>query len=171
MQEQVRMCKNPMVQSLLNKFLMGVFICRTGGTVLYSFQVDPTIKIELISQFIAALQMFGKENVGKMNRIIIEGLDVEMSIVSKHDLIVTLFFRPNMVKDYLNYEALKALDYFYKEFKLPLEQGKTNRQIFKRFDEEMCVLIHDYLIRINILEKNDVNENINKYYKVSKTLL
>ena len=71
---------------------------------------DPSLNVDLISQFVAALNMFGAESVGKIKRILIEGLNVEMNIVSKHDLIGTIFFRPNMVKDHLDQEATMALE-------------------------------------------------------------
>lgn len=159
-----RVCKNEEVQKYVQKYLMGIFICTSGGNVLYSFQIDPMIHVDLVSQFIAALSIFGSENVGKIKRILIEGLNVEMNILTKHDLIITIFFRPNMVKDYLNDEAEKALDIFYREFEKPLKQGKTNQSIYMTFDEAMCVLIHDYLIRIDVLKEEDVCQYREKYF-------
>lgn len=164
--EKISLCKNPAVQDVLREYLMGIFICRSGGSVLYSYQIDPSLNVHLISQFVAALQLFGSESVGKIKRILIEGLNVEMNIVAKHDLIVTIFFRPNMVKNYLNAEAIKGLDMFQKEFAEPLAQGKTNQRLFEAFDDGMCFLIHDYLIRVGFLNEQEVCEHRDKYFNL-----
>ena len=124
-------------QKILKRYILGIFICRSGGDVLYSFQIDPTIKVDLISQFIAALHMFGEENTGKIRRIFIEGLNIEMNIVTTHDLIFTAFFRPNMVKDYLKEESIHCLELFYDKFKEQLSNGKSNSSIYETFDNTM----------------------------------
>ncbi len=162
--EKVSLCKNHHVRKLVNEYLMGIFICKTGGTVLYSYQVDPSLNVNLISQFVAALNMFGSENVGNIKRIVIEGIDVEMSIVTKHDLIGTIFFRPNMVRDYLNAESLKALNMFHTQFETYISQNRSNQELYTKFDESICVLIHDYLIRVGVLDEWDVCEHQDDYF-------
>ncbi len=142
--------QSKLVQKKLNKFMLGIFICRDGGDVLFSYQIDPTLKIDLISNFIAALSMFGEENVGQIKRIFIEGLDVEMNIVSKYGLISVFFFRPNMVKNHLEEEAEILLDRFYSIFKEPIEQGKTNLGIFLKFEEELCLCVLNYLRKLSL---------------------
>jgi len=139
-----------LVQNKLNKFMLGIFICRNGGDILFSYQIDPTLKIDLISNFIAALSMFGEENVGQIKRIFIEGLDVEMNIVSKYDLISVFFFKPNVVKDHLEIEAEILLDRFYTLFKEPISQGKTNLNIYLKFEEELCLCVLDYLRKLGL---------------------
>ncbi|MHA2017545.1 MAG: hypothetical protein ACTSXY_04635, partial [Promethearchaeota archaeon] len=78
---------NLKIQKILNKYMLGVFIARKGGDILYSkqFQSDSTININLMSNFISALSMFGEENIGDIKRIFVEGLNITMNIVSKHD--------------------------------------------------------------------------------------
>mgnify|MGYP006306864729 CR=1 FL=1 len=163
---KVNLCKNANVQKLVKEYLMGIFICRSGGSVLYSYQVDPNLNVDLISQFVAALNLFGTEKVGKIKRIIIEGINVEMSIVSEYNLIITIFFRPAMVKDYLKIESEKALKMFYKQYKPLLEQNRTNQMLYSKFDESMCVLIHDYLIRVGVLDEWDVCEHRDEYFDI-----
>lgn len=139
-----------LVQKKLKKFMLGIFICRDGGDVLFSYQIDPTLKIDLISNFIAALSMFGEENVGHIKRIFIEGLDVEMNIISKYDLITVFFFKPNMVRDHLEEEAEILLDRFYSIFKEPIEQSKTDLGIFLKFEEELCLCVLNYLRKLGL---------------------
>ncbi|QEE15307.1 hypothetical protein DSAG12_01132 [Promethearchaeum syntrophicum] len=139
-----------LVQRKLKKYMLGIFICRTGGDILFSYQIDSTLKIDLISNFIAALSMFGKENVGQIKRIYIEGLNVEMNIVSKKSLITVFFFRPNMVKNHLEEEAEILLNRFYEVFKEPIELGKGNLGIYQKFEEELCISVLNYLRKLGL---------------------
>jgi hypothetical protein len=164
--EKVLLCKHPQVQRVLQEDMMGVFVCNSGGTLLYSFEVDSSLDVDLISQFVAALNIFGSENLGQIKRILIEGLNVELSIVTRHNLIAIVFFRPNMVEDYLDEEIIKALDMSYKEFKESLKKNKTNQFIYSKFDECMCILIHDYLIRVGLLDEKELCENRCKYFDI-----
>jgi len=138
------------IQKILKKYVLGMFICKKGGDILFSYQIDPKLKIDLISNFIAALSMFGEENVGQIKRIFIEGINIEMNIVTKYDLIIVSFFHPNMIKDHLEDEAIKILDKFYSLFKDPIKLGKTNLSIYQKFDVEMCHFILGYLTRIGV---------------------
>lgn len=161
---KVSLCKNKGVQKILQDYLMGIFICRSGGTILYSYQIDPSLNLNLISQFVAALSLFGSENIGKIKRIIIEGINVEMSIVSKEDLLATIFFRPNMVKDHLNLESVKMLKMFYTQFRDLIALNRCNQALYSKFDETMCVLIHDYLIRVGVLDEGEVCKHREQYF-------
>ena len=147
-------CK--IIKAILKKYVLGIVISRNSGAILYNFQVDPKIRANLVSQFIAALSIFGEENVGQIKRIFIEGLDIEMNIIHRKGLILTSFFRPNMVKDYLEEEAVKGLDLFYSKFKVQLEANKSNQSIYQSFDDEICHIITDYLTKlgINLEEKS-----------------
>ncbi|MHA1720159.1 MAG: hypothetical protein ACTSWX_13820 [Promethearchaeota archaeon] len=144
---------NLKIQKILNKYMLGVFIARKGGDILYSkqFQSDSTININLMSNFISALSMFGEENIGDIKRIFVEGLNITMNIVSKHDLILTILFRPDMTTDFLDEEIHKGLDMFYEEFSAQIENCRTNQAIYQKFDDKMAILIHSYLVRINAL--------------------
>ncbi len=144
-------CKT--VNNVLKDYLMGIAISKTSGQVLYFIEIDPKIKINLFSQFLAALSMFGEENLGKINRINIEGLNVELALITKHDLIATYFFRPDMVEDYLYEEAEKCLDLFYSEFKDQIDNNRANQNIYEGFDEKMCYIIYEYMVRLNIIKK------------------
>lgn len=153
-------CTNDLVQKFLEKYILSIGICRLTGDMLYCFRVDPHIKMELISQFIAALSMFGEENLGKIQRVNIKGLEIEMSFVCKHDLIFVVLFHSGMVEDHLNEESEAGLDTFYAMFREPLEQKRSNRRIFDEFNKDMCILIQKFLVRIGVLECVDCNLEI-----------
>ena len=141
------------VKKIIEKYLLGVYVIRSGGSLLYSFKIDESINNDLICQFVAALSMFGEENVGKISSIMIKGLDVEMKIVAKHDLILVILFHAGMVQDYLEDEAEKGLDRFYKKFKTHLEKDKLNQALYERFDKDLWKIIQQYLVRIGVLRE------------------
>lgn len=165
-----KLCRNELVEKLLNKYILAVGICREGGDLLYSIQIDKSLKLDLITQFISALSMFGEENLGKIERITIKGLEVEMSIVSKHNLIFLVLFKSDMVQDHLNEESEKGLDKFYQIFKSYIDQNKTNKALYYSFDTEMCLLIQDYLVRIDVLECIDCSLEIPILRELSSSL-
>ena len=141
------------IKKILDKYLIGIVIYNNSGIVLYQFQVDSKVNIDLLSQFISALSMLGEE-LGGIKKITINGNNLEMRSMEKYNLIITALFKPDMVKDYLEYEAEKCLDLFYEEFKEFIEKNKCNQDIYKRFDKTMWDLIQDYLIRIGAFDLN-----------------
>jgi len=165
-----KLCRNDLVEKSLKKYILAIGICRSGGDLLYSIQIDKSLKLDLITQFISALSMFGEENLGKIERITIKGLEVEMSIVSKYDLIFLVLFKSDMVQDHLDEESEKGLDKFYQIFKSYIDQNKTNNALYYSFDTEMCLLIQDYLVRIGVLECIDCSLEIPILRELSSSL-
>ena len=153
------------VSKVLNKYILGAFISTDGGNVLYSFQIDPNIREDMVSSFISALAIFGEENLGKIHRITIEGLNMEMAISYKHNLTLTFFFRPNMVKDFLDIEMEHGLDIFHKQFKSEIENGLLSKEIYAVFDTEMVKMVMNYLIRINVLKENHMFSHLFSFNK------
>ncbi|MCP4760810.1 MAG: hypothetical protein GY870_03445 [archaeon] len=142
---------NHVIKKILDKYLVGFFLSNEAGNIIYERQYSLDINIDLMSNFISALSIFGEENVGKIKRILVEGLNVEINIISKHNLILCVLFKPNMVKDYLNEELEKGIDLFYERFKEQIDSGCTNLSVYREYDDTMAYLIHKYLIRIDAL--------------------
>ena len=145
--------ENSKFRKILKKYIIGIFIAREGGDILYSksFADDFDIKIPLMSNFIAALNVFGEENVGKIQRILIEGLDIEMNIVAKHGLILTMMFRPNIVKNHITTFYETGLDLFYTKFQDQIQHNRTNVCIYESIEPELYALLHKYLVHINAI--------------------
>jgi len=139
------------LKSIIKKTIIGIHISRSGGDVLYSFTIDKTIKIDLISQFVAALSVFGDEMIGGIKQFIIKGVKVDVVIFFKHQLIISAFFHTSQIKgaDYLSEEAEIILDDFYNSFKEQLEKGRSNQLIYERFDNSMLSIIQNYFKRID----------------------
>lgn len=58
-----------------------------------------------------------------------------------------------MVKNYLEEEAIKGLNLFYKNLKFHLNKKKSNQAIYESFDEEICHIITEYLRKIGVLKE------------------
>lgn len=137
-----------LVSNIMNTFIEGIMISRQGGDILYSKQIQGNLNFNLISNFLAALNIFGEENIGKINRILIEGLNVELNVVQKNDLIFTTVFIPKKVKDHFNKEGHEALDMFYEKYKSALEKNRADQMIYKSFDSNITELIKSYIKRV-----------------------
>ena len=95
------------------KPLKGIVICKESGEYLLDLILDSDINPILLSSFVGALSLFGKDSLGKIEEITIKGLNVEMIIVSKHNLIFIAILDKDFAKDGVREEAEKALDNFY----------------------------------------------------------
>jgi len=140
------------VQDILKKKLIGLLSSRDSGDVLYFLRIDDSLRIELFSNFIAAISMFGDE-VGKFKRMFIEGINYEINIIFKHGLIITIFFPPNTNENRDLDLFEQTLDLFYDQFKTYLQQGKCNQAIYERFDNIMCQIIRKFLIKLGIIKE------------------
>ncbi|MFO7795689.1 MAG: hypothetical protein ACQERB_02945 [Promethearchaeati archaeon] len=95
------------------KLLKGIVICKESGEYLLDLILDSDINPILLSSFVGALSLFGKDSLGKIEEINIKGLNVEMIIVSKHNLIFIAILDKGFAKESIREEAEKALDNFY----------------------------------------------------------
>ncbi|MHA1618803.1 MAG: glutaredoxin family protein [Promethearchaeota archaeon] len=155
-----KFCRNTLVEDLLRKYILALGISRVGGGLLYCIQIEKSLNLDLISQFIAALSMFGEENLGKIDRIMIKGLEIEMSIVTRHELVFFVLFKPQMVQDYLDEESERSLNIFYRKYRRYIDANRSNRALYEEFDKEMCLAIQNYLVRIGVLECVDCSLEI-----------
>ncbi|MFX1589458.1 MAG: hypothetical protein ACFFC1_15000, partial [Promethearchaeota archaeon] len=97
--------------------LKGIVICKETGVYLLDLILDSEINPVLLSSFVGALSLFGEENMGKIQEITIKGLDIQMIIVSKHNLILIAIMDKEIMKHNIREEAEKSLDMFYSLYK------------------------------------------------------
>jgi hypothetical protein len=143
------------LKSNLKETILGIHISRAGGDVLYSFTIDKTIKIDLISQFVAALSVFGEEMIGGIKQFILKGVKIDVVIYFKHQIILSVFYHTaSRIKeaDYIDKEAEIILDDFYETFKEQIQNGRNNQLIYEKFDKSMLYIIHSYFKRIELMK-------------------
>jgi hypothetical protein len=118
--------------------------------------LDTDINPILLSSFVGALSLFGKDNLGKIEEINIKGLDVDMIIVYKYDLILIAILSHDIKQDILiRDEAEKALDMFYSSYVEELSNLEClNVSIFDEFKKILYLQIQDYFEILKDKEKD-----------------
>ena len=132
--------------------IKAIVISKISGEYLLDLIFDSDINPIMLSSFIGALALFGKDNMGKIKEITVKGLNMEMIIVSKYDLILIAIIDKAYVRENIREEAEKALDMFYLLYKEDIETS-VHTGIFESFKKILVLQVKDYLDEINRLEK------------------
>jgi hypothetical protein len=96
--------------------------------------------------------LFG-ENLGRIEEINIKGLDVEMIIVYKYNLIFVAILDKEFVKHDMRNEAEKSLDMFYSLYRREIEENCHEISQFTSFKNILFTQIEEYFNRIKASEK------------------
>ncbi len=126
--------------------------------------LDSEINPVLLSAFVGALSMFGKENLGRIKEIRVIGLDVDMIVVSKHGLVLIALMDKDFAKREIRAEGEKLLDLFYSMYEKSIEDCIEISQ-FKKFKEILQEEVQIYLDRINKAPKNQPIEDFGFFTK------
>jgi len=105
--------------------------------------LDSEINPVLLSSFIGALSLFGK-NLGEIKEINITGIDVNMIIIYKYDLIFIIIVDTDFLTHNIRDEAEKALDMFYSSYLAEINNG-VEVSVFDGFKKILYMQIQDYL--------------------------
>jgi len=145
-------------QKEVSKFIKGIIICYQTGIYLVDLILDSKINPVLFSSFVGALGMFGNENMGKIDEIVIKGLDIQMTIVNKYNLFLIAILDKHFVKNDIHSEVEKALDLFYSLYKSKIEKCDPCQDIneFIPFKKALYQQIKDYTEKINKIEKRSM---------------
>lgn len=101
----------------------------------------------MLSSFVGALGLFG-ENLGRIEEINIKGLDVEMIIVYKYNLIFVAILDKEFVKHDIREEAEKSLDMFYSLYRNEIKENCNEISQFTSFKNILFTQIEEYFNRI-----------------------
>ena len=121
----------------IKKLLHGIFISDVNGMFLVKYVNDPKLKTELLSSFISGLFLFGKESVGHIDEISIKGLNMEIMVIYKHDLILSALFSKAMPQENMRNEAEQALDLFYETYQARLQNWDGDLNCFCDFEDKL----------------------------------
>ncbi|MHA1144312.1 MAG: hypothetical protein ACTSRW_06200 [Candidatus Helarchaeota archaeon] len=132
--------------------MKAVIIAGKDGRPFISVIKDNVLNGDLISAFISALSVFGEENLGRIEEILIKGLDIDLFIVYRHELILIAVMESGMKKKDIRGEAEFALDSFHDYYKDYLKNWDGDQTIFKEFTQMLEKQIEDYYKKIE--EKN-----------------
>ncbi|MFW9902014.1 MAG: hypothetical protein ACFFDY_12145 [Candidatus Thorarchaeota archaeon] len=109
--------------------------------------LDTKINPVLLSSFVGALGLFG-ENLGKIEEINIKGLDVDMIVVYKYNLIFVAILDKEFVKHDIRPEAEKSLDMFYSLYHKEIDENCNEVSQFTSFKNILFTQIEQYFNRI-----------------------
>lgn len=141
------------------ELLKGIVICKESGEYLLDLIIDSDINPILLSSFVGALALFGQDNLGRIEEIIIKGLNVQMIIVNKHKLVFIAILDKNLVKEGegIRNEAEKALDNFY-----TLYQDEIDECIdvckFESFKKILYMQIEEYFHNLQNREEESIKD-------------
>ena len=140
------------------KPLKGIVICKETGEYLVDVILDTTIDPILLSSFVGALRMFG-DKFGEIEEIDIKGLDVEMIIIYKYNLIFVAILAKGFIKHNIREEAEQALDMFYSLYREEFNQDCIDVSQFHAFKEILMTQIEEYFNRIkSSLMDSDISD-------------
>ncbi|MFW9866421.1 MAG: hypothetical protein ACFFEN_10035 [Candidatus Thorarchaeota archaeon] len=130
-----------------SKYLKGIVICKESGEYLLDLILDSKINAVLLSAFVGALRLFG-ENLGEIKEINIKGLDVEMIIVYKYNLIFVAILDKEYIMHNIREEAEKSLDMFYTLYRTEIKNNSFEVSQFQSFKKILSQQIEDYFVKI-----------------------
>lgn len=120
-----------------------LIISDSNGRFLVDLVRNKQIRTDYLSGFIGALKMFGEETLGNIRDISINGLDIEMLIVSKYNLICVAIIDADIPEINFRRGCERALDVFYSLFKDKIEGWDGSLETFRDFKE----LLNEQILR------------------------
>jgi len=135
-----------------SKRLKGIVICKESGEYLLDLILDTKINPVLLSSFVGALGLFG-ENLGRIQEINIKGLDVQMIVVYKYNLIFVAILDKEFKKHNIREEAEKSLDMFYSLYRREIDENCNEVSQFISFKNILFTQIEKYFNKIKDSQK------------------
>ncbi|MFW9941577.1 MAG: hypothetical protein ACFFFT_11095 [Candidatus Thorarchaeota archaeon] len=119
--------------------------------------LDSKIDPVLLSSFVGALRLFGN-NLGELEEINIKGLDVDMIIVYKYNLIFIAILDKEFLKHDIREEAEKSLDMFYTLYRTEINNADCEITQFESFKNILAKQIEEYFIKLKNEEDTEVGD-------------
>lgn len=140
--------------------IKGIFIMNAAGNLLFDFVNDEYCEVNpsLLCAFVAALSQLGQENLGKITEIQIKGLELDMIVVTRHELVLIALLDPDLPKLDVRQEAEQALAAFDDQYHHALEDWDGNQAHFQAFKQALQAQIRDYLAKAARSKENLFNK-------------
>lgn len=124
------------------KSIKGIVICKVTGEYIFDLMFESELNPLLLSSYTGALSLFGHDNIGKIDEIIIKGEDIAMIIVNKHKLVLIAILEKNFAANYdFKEEGEKILELFYQNYKDDISSVEVEK--FDPFKEILKEKIQD----------------------------
>ncbi|MFO8017546.1 MAG: hypothetical protein R6U96_02835 [Promethearchaeia archaeon] len=152
-------------------FIHALIISDEQGRFLVDLIRNKNLDTAQLSGFISALKMFGEETLGDIEAISIDGLDIDMLVVSKYDLVFISIMDTYcaQITDFRK-GCEKALDTFYKKYKDKLFNWDGDLRQFREFKDILKDQVKKYLEKmreyerqmIQVVQKDKNNEDLKR---------
>lgn len=121
----------------------------SSGVVLFehwgsSVEVQPP----LLAAFVAALSQIGGENLGRIDEIRVRGEQLDMIVVTRHELALIALLDPDLPNVGVREEAQAALDHFHAQYHDVLASWDGRQDTFEEFREQIRSQIDDYVEKV-----------------------
>ena len=126
-------------------FIHALIISDENGNFFVDVIRNKKLETARLSGFISALKMFGEETLGNIKSITIDGLDINMMVVSKYDLIFIAIMDNDLPETNFREGCIKALDQFYQRYHEELESWDGSLQKFREFRKTLKIQIANYI--------------------------
>ena len=98
---------------------------------------------------VSRLRFASEENLGKIEEILIKGLNIDLFIVYKYELILISIMETSMKKRNIRKEAEMALDSFYNLYTEKIKCWNGEKNTFSDFDKMIENQINNYYEKID----------------------
>lgn len=149
-------------EAFISKYFKGIILCDQKGEYLVDIILDSNINLSMLSSFIGALSMFGKDSLGKIEELNIMGLDIEIVMVAKYDLILITIIDKSFVKFNLREEIEMTLDMFYSSFQEEIHQGADKSTYFE-FKNMLYWQVVDYFKKLRTRKEEKERQDMPDY--------
>lgn len=130
-----------------------LIISDTDGNFLVHLIRNGELDEALLSGFIAALNMFGKQTIGDLNEISLTGLDVSLLVVSKYDLVCIVIMDADLTEIDFKEGCENALDAFYEKYREDICDWGGDMSKFREFRDYLDGQIQEYFVKIKEFRK------------------
>lgn len=154
----IKMTEEEIAKEEIAQLIKGIVICKNSGEYLVDLILDTQINPVMLSSFVGALSLFGEETMKKIEEISIKGLDVDMVMISKYNLILVAILDKESHKQNIREEAEMALDMFFSSYQEEIE-GCIDVCKFDDFKQMLYFQVIDYFKKTkNAEEANKVGD-------------
>jgi hypothetical protein len=124
--------------------IKGIVICKDSGEYVFDLMIDSDLNPLLLSSYTGALSLFGHDNVGKIEEIIIKGDNIEMNIISNKNLVLIAILDKDLAAKYeFRNEAELLLETFYETYKDEINSVEIGK--FDHFKKIIRNKINEFL--------------------------
>lgn len=129
------------------QLIKGIVVCRDSGEYLLDLIFETKVNPLILSSFIGALSLFGKDHLDSIEEVIIRGAKVEIVIVNRTKMIFIAILDKDFPIDNMIEEGEKALEMLYSMHCDTIDNPHSNIPDFSEFKDKLLNQLKDYFLQ------------------------